>query len=176
MGENLGKNDVMMFLEQLGENYPHRTDFYLLGGSALSLLGSPRLTADIDYTSDESDPLLAQWVEQLADRHELDIEAVPIDEFIPLPLGAESRHRKIGQFNRVSAYIFDPYSIALSKVDRGFDKDIEDIQFLLTHNFIELDRLASMVDAALPYTVQYDLDPSTMRRTLALIQDWHSQQ
>jgi len=41
---------VFRFLQQLGENYPNKLTFYLLGGSALCLLGSPRETLDIDYT------------------------------------------------------------------------------------------------------------------------------
>jgi hypothetical protein len=41
---------VLEFLEQLGERFAGRGSLYLLGGSALCLLGSPRTTADIDYT------------------------------------------------------------------------------------------------------------------------------
>jgi hypothetical protein len=34
------------FLQRLGELYPNPAEFYLLGGSALCLLGNPRETLD----------------------------------------------------------------------------------------------------------------------------------
>ncbi len=33
-------------------------------------------------------------------------------------------------------YVFDPYSIALSKVDRGFDTDLDDITFLIKKDML----------------------------------------
>ncbi len=38
-------------LKRLGETYPDQATFYLLGGSALLLLGNSRQTLDIDYTT-----------------------------------------------------------------------------------------------------------------------------
>lgn len=40
------------FLQRLGERYPHPASLYLLGGSALCLLGSPRTTVDVDQALD----------------------------------------------------------------------------------------------------------------------------
>jgi hypothetical protein len=40
------------FLTRLRERYPNQATLYLLGGSALLLLGNPRQTLDIDYTTD----------------------------------------------------------------------------------------------------------------------------
>jgi len=38
------------FLQKLGERISQPTTLYLLGGSALCLLGSPRETLDVDYS------------------------------------------------------------------------------------------------------------------------------
>lgn len=38
------------FLQQLGDRLAQPTTLYLLGGSALCLLGSPRETRDVDYS------------------------------------------------------------------------------------------------------------------------------
>ena len=40
------------FLRRLGERCPAPARLYLLGGSALCLLGSPRTTLDVDYAVD----------------------------------------------------------------------------------------------------------------------------
>ena len=40
---------LRLFLQRLGARYPRPATLYLLGGSALCLLGSPRVTLDVDY-------------------------------------------------------------------------------------------------------------------------------
>jgi hypothetical protein len=46
-----------------------------------------------------------------------------------LPDGAEQRHYKVGQYGSIEVYTYDPYSIALSKIARGFETDIQDVLF-----------------------------------------------
>ena len=55
---------LQQFLKKLGEQFPHPAKFYLLGGSALCLLGSPRETLDVDYSL-ESAPAHAGALEQV---------------------------------------------------------------------------------------------------------------
>jgi hypothetical protein len=50
---------LQKFFTRLGQEIPARATFYLLGGSALCLLGSPRETLDVDYAI-EGAPLWAQ--------------------------------------------------------------------------------------------------------------------
>ena len=66
----------------------------------------------------------------------LEVEGVPIDQFIPLPNGASSRHRLIGRYGNLTAYVFDPYSIAISKIDRGFETDLQDVLFLIQRELV----------------------------------------
>ncbi|MBI3169256.1 MAG: hypothetical protein HYZ22_12305 [Chloroflexi bacterium] len=130
--KNMSAQSVQEFLENLGRRYPEQATLYLLGGSALLLLGSSRDTLDIDYVGDDINKNNLQIaIEETAIELGLETEAVPIDRFIPLPEGNEQRGIRIGQFGNVTTYIFDPYSIALSKIDRGFDTDIEDVIFLI---------------------------------------------
>ena len=99
--EPVTADNLRAFLQRLGETNPNSTNFYLLGGSALLLLGSPRHTLDIDYTTDlnqaqqkEFDDLL----NHLAVQYRLDVEWVPIEEFVPLPPGSITRRRFVGRF------------------------------------------------------------------------------
>jgi len=41
---------IQQFIQRLAERYSGTGTLYLLGGSALCLLGSPRETRDVDYT------------------------------------------------------------------------------------------------------------------------------
>ena len=124
--------NLRAFLERLGEQYSGSATLYLLGGSALCLLGNPRVTVDVDYwyaVSSGEEARFKAAVEKLAEEMHLDVEDVPLDEFVPLPPGAYDRRQLVGHFGGIEAYIFDPYTIALSKIARGFEADLEDVLF-----------------------------------------------
>jgi len=158
--------EIREFLSQLGERYPKPAKLYLLGGSALCLLGNPRRTVDIDYTievSVDQTGELIKMIEILSGELQLELEIVPIEEFIPLPPGVESRHQWVGKFDNLEVYIYDPYSIALSKLARGFETDLQDVLFLLNQNIINLKQLTQIVEAALPVAWDYDIDPADLQ-------------
>lgn len=71
------------------------------------------------------------------------------------------------QFGGITVYIYDPCSLALSKVARGFETDLEDVLFRLKQNLIELDQLATYIDRALPQAWDFDIDPADFRQHLA---------
>jgi hypothetical protein len=50
---NIAKETLEAFLAEVGRRNPQEAHLYLIGGSALSLLGNPRPTLDIDYVGDD---------------------------------------------------------------------------------------------------------------------------
>jgi hypothetical protein len=48
--EPVTREVLLCFLQCLGERFPGAGSFYLIGGSALCLLGNPRATVDVDCT------------------------------------------------------------------------------------------------------------------------------
>ena len=156
----VSKQAIQDFLQQLGARYPKPATLHLLGGSALILLGSSRETLDIDYVGDDLQKDNFQLViEEVANEMGLDTEPVPIERFVPLPEGNEQRGIHIGQFGNVDVFIFDPYSIALSKLDRGSDRDLDDIVFLIQHNQISPVELERILADALPQAGKFDFNP-----------------
>jgi len=150
------------FLQRLGERYPHPATLYLLGGSALCLLGSPRTTVVVDYAVEVEPEEKTQFqaaLAELAAEMRLDLEDVPLAEFIPLPPEAYERRRPVGRFGQLEVYIFDPYSIALSKIARGFEADLEDVVFLWRKGLVEFDELERLFRAVLPRAAQADIIP-----------------
>jgi len=152
-------DQIRSFLQILGERLPSLSRLYLVGGGALVLLGSPRLTIDIDFLGDDLHPTELQRIFlKQAEELEVYMEAVPLEKFIPIPEGSGSRIIHIGNFDNLEAFIADPYSIALSKVARGFDTDLDDIIFLLQNKFISMNELVLYVEKALESTRDYDMD------------------
>lgn len=155
------------FLTRLGESYSNPATLYLLGGSALLLLGNPRQTLDIDYTTDlhpQEQQSLETVMNQLAAQYRLDIEAVPIAEFVPLPPGSETRRHFVGRFGQIDVFLYDLYTIALSKIARGFETDLEDVVFLIQANLIDLTELQNYFQVVLPRAAQADIIPSEFQQ------------
>jgi hypothetical protein len=124
---------------------------------------------DIDCTADSTSKKLAAAIEAVALELQLEVAIVPIEAFIPLPRAAQTRHHFVGQFGEVQVFVFDPYSIALSKLARGIEADIQDILFLLHGHFIELDELIQVVEAAVPQAWSFDIDPKEMVNYLEMV-------
>lgn len=159
----MDKEILQDFLTRLGSRYPKQANLYLLGGSALILLGSSRDTLDIDYVGDDTQKEDFQIaIDEVAAELKLETEAVPIERFIPLPKGNEQRKIHIGQFGKINAYVIDPYSIALSKIDRGFETDLEDILFLIQHNQVDLVTLEQILMDSLSQAGTFDFHPEIL--------------
>ncbi len=169
MEHSLAREEIQDFVEKLGRNYPHPVKLYLLGGSALCFLGNPRRTIDIDFSIKEPSEEIRAKIEEIANLMALEVEIIDFHEFIPLPENAEIRHRHVGKFGEIDVYIFDPYSIALSKLARGFDTDIQDVIFLLERDIIRIDTLSIFVKDMLPIAWDYDIDPVEMQKYLEIV-------
>lgn len=171
MGRELRSAQIREFLSTVGNQTVTSTSFILVGGSGLCLLGNDRPTLDLDYAGEEKDASeLRVLLERVAWEMHVEIEAVPLHRFIPIPAGADERHVPIGSFGNLQVFVFDPYSIALSKLDRGFDSDIEDVVFLLRRGFVELTQLGSLLSGLTGDVArQYDLDLPQMNVHLNLV-------
>jgi hypothetical protein len=148
------------FFENLEERSSGSVTFYLLGGSALALLGSPRTTVDVDYTFEAEEARREEFevtVADLAAEMHLDLEFVPIGEFAPLPPSAYERRRLVDRYGALTVYIFDPYTIALSKIARGFEADLDDVMFLLRENLIDFGELEQYFVSILPDAARADI-------------------
>lgn len=159
----MDKSEIRFFLQSLGERVPPGSQLILIGGGALALLGSPRPTVDIDFVGNDVRPSdFHQSIMQIARELKIDAEPVPLDRFVPLPQGSAERQIRIGQFGNLEIHVADPYSIALSKLDRGFDTDFDDIIFLIQKNLISLIELERITHAALPHRHKYDFHPEIL--------------
>jgi hypothetical protein len=162
----LTADDIHSFLKKLGERYSHPGTLYVLGGAAVCLLGNPRPTVDFDYAIDftSADTALHDAMLSVAKEMRVDLDEVVFKEFIPLPQGVERRHKRMDRFGQLDVYVFDPYSIALSKVARGFETDLEDVVFLLRRKLINLKELEAMVKTAMPRSQEFDINPTEFRQ------------
>jgi hypothetical protein len=96
--------EIITILQNLGARLPTDSQLVLVGGSALALLGSSRLTIDIDFIGDDVHPtLLHRTIMQIAREMQIHVEPVPLERFVPLPEGNEERVIRIGQFGNLES-------------------------------------------------------------------------
>jgi hypothetical protein len=159
----MNNSEIQSILQKLGERVPPSSQLVLVGGSALALLGSPRQTIDIDFVGDDVKPEeLHRTLLRIARELKVHLEPVPLDRFIPLPAGSAERSIHIGQFGNLEVSVADPYSLALSKLDRGLDTDLDDILFLIRRHYITLEELERITRDALPQAGKYDFSPDIL--------------
>lgn len=159
----MDKTKLESILTTLGEQVPPASRIFLIGGSALTLLGSPRPSLDIDFIGDDVHPNeLHRTIMGRAKEMKVQVDVVPLEHYIPMPDGNEQRSIFIGQFANLDVYVIDPYSIALSKVDRGLLTDFDDIIFLVKKNHITLEELERITRNAISKAGKFDLHPDIL--------------
>lgn len=73
------------------------------------------------------------------------MEFVRPEDFVPALAGSEDRHVFIDTVGRVSFYHYDPYAQLLSKVVRGFNRDMQDAERFLASGMVDAGRFRSLV-------------------------------
>lgn len=159
-------DQLQAFFNALGASYSQPAELYVFGGSAVLLIGGQRHTADIDFTCRAPNlTALRATIQAVAAQFGLDAEESNPEEFMPLPVGAERRHQLLGQYGQVRVYIFDPYSIALMKIDRAFETDMEDVRYLLRAGVLDLAQLTKHLEEVVR---RYD-EPRKLRQNFELL-------
>ncbi|MBI3359638.1 MAG: hypothetical protein HY023_00830 [Chloroflexi bacterium] len=165
--------EILDFLRRLGQCYRHAGVVYLVGGSSLILVAAKESTFDIDLkieVAPEHHDEFIRCVRRLSAEMELSIEQASPDEFLPLPAGYEDRRRYVGRYAALDVFHFDFYSVALGKLQRGNEKDYNDVVSMIRAGVIELGNLEQYFREVLPKLEAYSLrtDPQDFERKFAL--------
>lgn len=143
MRPNVDKARIEDFLKNLGRVFRKPGRLYLVGGAALVHLGvRPGFTQDIDVEvagNNAGDMFIA--IRGLVEQMNINVEFASPRDFIPLPSQWETHARYVGRYGSIDVFYFDFYSIALSKIDRGNTRDINDVKLLLEQGIITLKEL-----------------------------------
>jgi predicted nucleotidyltransferase len=158
---------IREFARRLGRAAPARTRIYLTGGATAVLEGWRASTIDVDVRFEpESDALLRALVE-LKDRLGINVELASPPDFIPELPGWRERSPLVFRDGNVDVHHFDPYSQALSKIERGFAHDLADVHEMLDGGLVDRDRLAELYESVEPQLYRYPaIDPAAFRRKL----------
>jgi len=168
--EVANRERIERFIDALSKSATEDTRVYLTGGATAVFYGWRDTTIDVDLKLEpERDETLAQ-LPALKERLSINVElAAPVD-FIPVKEDWQTRSPFVMQRGRVSVYHFDLYAQALSKIERGHKRDLDDVAAMIDRGLVTRKGLAEYFDAIAPLLYRYPaIDEDTFRRAVMQI-------
>lgn len=124
-----------------GRNYR----VYFVGGATAVLAGWRASTIDADLHAEQDE--VFRDIQGVKERLRLNIEFVRPEDFVPPLRGSSSRHRFVERVGAIDFFHYDPYAQLLSKVVRGFRKDLLDAERFIASEMVEPSRFRELVEA-----------------------------
>jgi hypothetical protein len=129
------RSRIERFLQTLGRRLRHPVRLYLVGGAIVVGLGLRSATVDVDYVVQADDPTALDEFERLvpALKKELHVNVKPAGptDFLPVPPNVLDRSRYVRGYANVSVYYYDLPSTIISKIARGAERDLTDVESLV---------------------------------------------
>jgi hypothetical protein len=136
MREIADRRRIEAFLEALGREARAPASVFLVGGTTAVLEGWRSSTIDIDLVfRPESDELL-RAIPALKERLQVNVELASPEMFIPVPDGWEQRSPLIRRIGVLTFHHYDLVAQALAKIERGHDRDLDDVRAMLRRGLI----------------------------------------
>lgn len=145
MRRRLTRQGLRDLMKELARSAPGRGPYrvFFVGGGTAVYEGWRESTIDADLYSD-TEEILGD-IQDIKERLQLNIELARPENFIPALAGSEDRHVFIETVRNVSFYHYDPCAQLLSKVIRGFGRDIQDAENFIKSGMVEAERFRSLV-------------------------------
>jgi len=140
---------------------------YLTGGATAVLEGWRPSTVDVDVRFEPDSDAALQQIAGLKERLQVNVElASPLD-FLPPLEGWRERCRFRFRTGNLEVFDFDPYSQALSKLERGFELDLQDVAAMVDAGQVSRARLLELFEGIEPELFRFPaVDPAQLRRAV----------
>ncbi len=144
MRERVDADRVRALAKVLGAVARNDTTLYLTGGSTAVMEGWRSSTVDVDLRLEPESDALLRGIAEAKEELGVNVELASPPDFIPELPDWRERSPFVLQEGRLTVRHFDPYSQALSKIERGFDQDLADVAAMLARGLVEPARLREL--------------------------------
>lgn len=147
MRKEVTRDRLKLLMQALAREAPRRGTFrvYLVGGGTAVYVGWRNASVDVDLCSDEE--TVFRNIQRIKEQLAMNIEFARPEDFVPPLRGSADRHLFIETVGRVSFYHYDPYAQILSKIVRGFQRDLDDAHAFIQNRMVEAGKLKSLVSS-----------------------------
>jgi hypothetical protein len=161
MRERADEERIRAFLRELGRRGRVAGRVYLTGGATAVLKGWRASTIDIDLRFEPEDDHLLRSLPELKEALAVNVELASPPDFIPELPGWRDRSPFVVREGQLDVHHFDPYSQLLSKIERGFDHDLEDVRAMIQAGLVEPRRARELFGRIEPELYRYPaIDPA----------------
>ncbi|MGN6276070.1 MAG: DUF6036 family nucleotidyltransferase [Solirubrobacterales bacterium] len=164
MREPADAERVRRLAAELGRVVPRGTRMYLTGGATAVLEGWRPSTVDIDVRFEPDSDAALRRISGLKEELDVNVElASPLD-FLPALPGWRDRSRFRFREGNLEVFDFDPYSQALSKLERGFELDRRDVRGMVEAELVKPERLLELFEEIESELYRFPtVDPNELR-------------
>jgi hypothetical protein len=156
---------VREFFRVLGSETHEAARIYLTGGTTAVLEGWRESTIDIDLKMVPETDALFRAIAALKESLEINVELAAPSDFIPELPGWQERCLFIAREGKIDFFHYDPYSQALSKLQRGHAKDLEDLRYMVAGKLVQPGKAVELFEAIVPELYRFpSIDPESFRR------------
>lgn len=146
---------VRALARELGRVASVETTLYLTGGATAVVEGWRGSTVDVDLRLEPDSDELLKRIASVKDELDVNVELASPPDFIPELPGWRDRSPFLYQEGKLVVRHFDPYSQALSKIERGFEQDLQDVASMCERGLVEPARLRELYDEIEPSLFRY---------------------
>ncbi len=145
-----------------GRRVRHEVRVYFTGGTTAVLMGWRASTFDVDLRFEPELDDFFRAIPEVKEKLHINIELAAPSDFIPSLPNWQERCKYIGREGKVSYFHYDPYSQALSKIERHHEKDILDVKAMYDSGLIEKEKLLSLFHEIEPQLYRFPaIDPKS---------------
>ena len=154
-------------MEALAEATAEPSRAYFTGGATAVLEGWRQATVDVDvHLVPERDSVL-RAIPALKEVLRMNIELASPAHFIPELPGWRDRCRFIDRVGSLEFFHYDFYAQALSKIARGLETDLQDVQAMVARGLVEPATAWELFGRIEPQLYRYTrIDPDSFRKAV----------
>lgn len=159
---------IRRLLKALGRVSRQPATLYLTGGATAVLLGWRESTIDVDLKLVPDSDELLRAIRDLKDELEINVELASPDLFIPVAGDWQEASPWETTEGKLTVRHFDLRAQALAKIERGHERDLGDVDAMLTRRLVSPEDLWQYLHAIEPQLHRYPaVDPASLRQALA---------
>ncbi|MDB9526135.1 hypothetical protein PN498_09070 [Oscillatoria sp. CS-180] len=155
MRSDIDPQRIEHLMEMLGREARGSGSIYFTGGASALLIGWRSSTVDIDIRLDPEPPGIFQAIAKLKQKLNINIELASPQDFLPPLPGWRDRSVFIGKRGQISFYHYDFTAQALSKLSRGFDRDISDVRAMYERGLFSVEDLRDCFEKIKPELIRF---------------------
>jgi hypothetical protein len=168
MRRDTNRDKLERFMRALGNRVLTEGTIYLTGGATAVLHEWRDTTIDVDLKADPEPAGFFEAIAALKDELDINVELANPDQFIPAVPGWRERSLFIAQYGRLRFFHYDPYGQALSKLQRGHDRDLRDVMSFVREGLIDPADLRTAFSEIEPMLIRYPaIDPASFRAAVS---------